>query len=62
MEALLREFSDVLPDVPQADLDANDELENVIFGCDNKLEANTEGKYITFLKLSFKHQLIVEGV
>ena len=50
VEALLRELSDVLPDVTQADLDANDELENVIFGYDNKLEANTEGKYITFIK------------
>src|SRR6267154_2426618 len=50
VEALLRELSDVLPDVTQADLDANDELEHVIFGYDNKLEANTEGKCITFIK------------
>ena len=54
-DAIMRELYDLLPNITQADLNAVDEFGTDILGYENKLEANTAGQYITFLKFSFKH-------
>src|SRR6267154_3699811 len=54
-DAIMRELYDLLPDITRADLDAVDDFGIDILGYENKLEANTAGKYITSLKLSFKY-------
>ena len=54
VEDIMRELYDLLPNITQADLDANDEFEKDMLGYENKLKENTAGKYFTFIKLSFK--------
>src|SRR6267154_1789712 len=46
---------DSLPHVAQEDLLDDEELAKILFECENKLETNTAGKYITLMKQNFKY-------
>jgi len=54
-ETVMAELHDSLPHVAQEDLLDDEELAKILFECENKLETNTAGKYITLMKHNFKY-------